>query len=327
MARRRSPKGEAHASFDRGWAGIGRATPAQSPIAGIFEAPPYAKGEVDLPFRLPAAALGTMAGASSIFHLHCQERLKQMKIVVAGGTGQIGRKVVRQLEAGGHDVVAAARATGVNIATGEGLETVLSGADVVIDVSNSGYFEAAEMQRFFENAGTTLLAAERRHDIRHHIALSAVGADQLSSGYFRAKKTQEDLVVASGLPFTIVRSTPFFEYLYKIVDQGGDGDTLTLPPVPLQPIAGEDVARALVRVALAGPSNEIVEVAGPDAYLLPAVAEEILTANEDCRAVAVDPKALYFGAQMNGAALIGGDHPRFAPTSLDDWLRHAIEAA
>jgi len=250
-----------------------------------------------------------------------------MQIVVAGGTGQIGRKVVRQLEAGGHQVIAAARATGVNLATGEGLDGALRGADVVIDVSNSGYFEAAEMQRFFEYAGTTLLAAERRHNIRHHVALSAVGADHLDSGYFRAKKTQEDLVLASGLPFTIVRSTPFYEYLYKVVDQGGEADTLRLPPVPLQPIAGEDVARALVRVALAGPTNDIIEVAGPDPYLLPDIAEEILAANEDCRTVVADPAALYFGAQMNGASLIGGDHPRFAPTGFEDWLRHSLEAA
>jgi len=250
-----------------------------------------------------------------------------MKIVVVGGTGQIGRKVVRQLESGGHHVIAAARATGVNVATGKGLDTVLTGADVVIDVSNSGYFEAAQMQRFFESAGTTLLAAERRHDVRHHVALSAVGAGHLDSGYFRAKKAQEDLVLASGLPFTIVRSTPFYEYLYKVVDQGGEGETLRLPPILIQPIAGEDVARALVRAALAKPTNEIVEVAGPDTYLLPAIAEEILTANEDCRTVSVDPMAQYFGAEMNGAGLVGGDHPRFGATSFDEWLRHSLEVA
>lgn len=289
--------------------------------------PPYAKGEVDLPFRLHPAAVGTMAAWSPIADPDSIERVEQMKMVVVGGTGQIGRKVVRQLESGGHQAIAAARATGVNVATGQGLDAALEGADVVVDVSNSGYFEAAEMQRFFETAGTTLLAAERRHDVRHHVALSAVGAGQLDSGYFRAKQAQEALVLASGLPFTIVRSTPFYEYLYKVVDQGGDGETLRLPPVLLQPIAGADVAGALVRAALAAPSNQIVELAGPDTYLLPAIAEEILTANEDCRRVSVDPKAPYFGAEMNGAALVGGDHPRFGPTSFDDWLRRSLEVA
>jgi uncharacterized protein YbjT (DUF2867 family) len=250
-----------------------------------------------------------------------------MKFVVAGGTGQIGRKVVRRLEASGHEVIAAARATGVNVATGRGLDAVLAGADVVIDVSNSGYFEAVEMQRFFESAGTTLLAAERRHRVRHHVTLSAVGSDHLDSGYFRAKKMQESLVDASGIPFTIVRSTPFYEHLYKVVDQGGEGDTLRLPPVPLQPVAGEDVAQALVQAAFAAPSNEIVEIAGPDAYLLPAIAEVILTANEDCRTVSIDPKALYFGAQMNGGALVGGNRPRLGRTRFEDWLRRSLEAA
>jgi uncharacterized protein YbjT (DUF2867 family) len=172
-----------------------------------------------------------------------------------------------------------------------------------------------------------LLAAEGSANVRHHVALSAVGADEVGSGYFRAKKAQEDRVLASRTPFTIVRSTPFFEYLYKIVDQGGDGGTLRLPPVLLQPIAGDDVARALVRAALAGPSSSIVEIAGPGAYLLPVLAEEILTANEDCRTVISDPAALYFGAHVEGFLLTGGDHPRFAPTSFEDWLRHSLEPA
>lgn len=250
-----------------------------------------------------------------------------MRIVVVGGTGLIGSKVVDQLNGGGHDVRVAARSTGVDVTTGAGLDQALRGADVVIDTSNSGYFEADAMERFFRQAGIELFDAERRQNVPYHVALSAVGTDELDSGYFRAKKIQEDLVAGSDIPFTIIRSTPFFDYIYKIVDQGGPGGTLRLPPIPIQPIASDDVARALVRVALAGPTNSITEIAGPDAYLLSALAEEILTANEDCRTVVADPDALYFGARMNGAALTGADHPRFAPTSFEDWLRHSLATA
>lgn len=256
--------------------------------------------------------------------LEAFQKGQTMKIVVIGGTGLIGTRVVARLERRGLEVVAAARSTGVDLLTGMGLDQALHGADVVIDTSNSGYFEPAEMQHFFEAAGANLFAAERQALVPHHIALSAVGTDQLDSGYFKAKRVQEDQVIASHIPFTIVRATPFFEYLYDVVDQGGDGDTLRLPPVLIQPIAADDVASALVQSALAGPSNNIVEVAGPDTFSLPTLAEEILTANEDCRTVIADPDALYFGAHMAGASLTGGEHPRFAPTSFDDWLRHSL---
>jgi len=247
-----------------------------------------------------------------------------MKVVVVGGTGLIGAKVVEQLKQAGHEVVVAARSTGVDVATGTGLADALRGAEIVIDVSNSGYFEAAEMQLFFEEAGANLFGAERAANVCHHVALSAVGVDRLSSGYFGAKKAQEDLIAASGIPFTIVRSTPFFEYLYKVVDQGGEGDTLRLPNILIQPVAGDDVARALVRTALARPANGIVEMAGPETFALPSLAQEILTANEDCRTVIADPDAAYFGAQIGNTSLVGGDHPRFGPTRFEDWLRRSL---
>lgn len=250
-----------------------------------------------------------------------------MKIVVIGGTGLIGAKLVEQLGQTGHQVVVAARSTGVDIVTGTGLDRALQGAGIVIDTSNSGYCQAADMLRFFERAGTTLCTAERDANVPYHVTLSAVGTGEVDSGYFRAKRAQEARVLASGVPYTIIRSTPFFEYLYKIVDQGGDGDTLRLPPVLLQPIAGDDVARALARSALSGPANAIVEIAGPDAYPLPVLAEEILTANEDCRAVISDPSALYFGAHVEGVFLTGGDHPRLAPTRFEDWLRQSLVPA
>jgi uncharacterized protein YbjT (DUF2867 family) len=250
-----------------------------------------------------------------------------MKIVVIGGTGLIGAKVVAKLRSSGGDGFDAARSTGVDVVTGAGLDQALQGADAVIDASNSGYSDAVEMQAFFQAAGANLLAAERQALVPHHVALSAVGTDQLNSGYFAAKMTQEDQVIASHIPYTILRATPFFEYIYNIVDQGGDGDTLRLPPVPIQPVAADDVARALVRIAVAGPTDAIFEIAGPDTFLLPTLAEEILTANEDCRTVVADPDALYFGAHMAGVSLAGQHHPRFAPTSFDDWLRRSLLAA
>ena len=247
-----------------------------------------------------------------------------MKVVVVGGTGLIGAKIVEQLTRTGHEVVVAARSTGVDVAKGIGLADALLGAEVVVDVSNSGYSEASEMQLFFEQAGTNLFGAERNASVRHHVALSAVGVGELNSGYFAAKKAQEDIVADSGIPFTIVRSTPFFEYLYNVVGQGGEGDTLRLPDILIQPVAGDDVARALVRAALTPPANGIVEVAGPETFTLPSLAEEILAANEDCRTVIPDPDAAYFGAHIGNASLVGGDHPRFGPTRFEDWLRRSL---
>lgn len=247
-----------------------------------------------------------------------------MKIVVIGGTGLIGAKLAAQLQEAGHQVVAAARSTGVDTVTGEGVETVLTGADVVIDVSNPGYTSPEEMQRFFQASAANLLAAERKAGVGHHITLSAVGVDRIDGGYFLAKRAQEDPVIASDIPFTIVRSTPFFEYIYNIVDAGSDGDVIRLPPILVQPIAADDVAKALLRVALTPANDAIIELAGPDTYTLPQLAEEMLTATEDTRQVIVDPDALYFGARVGDEPLTGGRHPRFASTSFEDWHRKSM---
>jgi uncharacterized protein YbjT (DUF2867 family) len=245
-----------------------------------------------------------------------------MKIVIVGGTGMIGSKLVEKLTQQGHEAVAAARSTGVDTVTGAGLEPVLEGAAAVVDVSSSGYFDAGDMQRFFEASGPNLLAAERQAGVGHHVTLSAVGTGRVGSGYFRAKRPQEDIVVASEIPFTIVRSTPFFEYICDIVEASGDGGVIRLPPVRVQPIAADDVAKALLRVVLGPPANGIIEIAGPDAYRLPVLAEEILATNNDPRTIVADDEAPYFGARMGGEPLTG-EHPRFASTSFEEWLRRS----
>jgi uncharacterized protein YbjT (DUF2867 family) len=247
-----------------------------------------------------------------------------MKIVVLGGTGLIGAKIVARLTQQGHEAVAASRTTGVDLLTGTGLAAVLEGAGAAVDVSNSGYGDAEDMQRFFEASGPHLVTAARAAGIGNLVTLSAVGTGRLDSGYFRAKAAQEDLVVESDLPFTIVRSTPFFEYIYNIIDSCADGGFVRLPPVRMQPVAADDVASALARVATSPAGNGILEVAGPDTWQLPMLAQAILTANEDARTVIVDPDAPYFGAHIGDEPLVGGPHPRFAPTGFEDWLRRLM---
>lgn len=247
-----------------------------------------------------------------------------MNITIIGGTGLIGAKLVLRLRQLGHEVVVASRSTGVDTRTGEGLQEALEGADVIVDVSSSGYFDAREMERFFQASSVNLLAAERKAGTKHHVILSAVGTERLHSGYFRAKAAQEEIVLQADVPFTIVRSTSFFEYVYNIVDAGGDGDEIRLPPVLMQPIAADDVARALMCVALRAPANAITEIAGPDTYRLPRLAEEILTANEDSRQVISDLDAPFFGAHVGDNSLVASQNPRFAPTRFEDWLRGSL---
>jgi uncharacterized protein YbjT (DUF2867 family) len=249
-----------------------------------------------------------------------------MRVTVIGGTGLIGDKLVARLRAQVHDTVVAARSTGVDLVTGAGLAHALADADAVVDVSNAGDADPVGARTFFARAGANLAAAARAAGVAHIIALSAVGASRFDSGYFRAKKAQEETVAASGLSFTIVRATPFFEFIYNLVDANGAGDTIRVPPVLMQPIAADDVAAALLRAVSIVPANEVVEIAGPETWRLPVLAEEVLTANEDPRRIVVDPGAPYFGATIGAAELIGGARPCFATTRFEDWLRLSLAA-
>jgi len=250
-----------------------------------------------------------------------------MRITVIGGTGLIGARLVRQLRQAGHEAVVAARSTGVDIETGAGLDRALEGADAVVDVSNPGYGEPAAMLRFFRTAGVNLLMAARRARARHHILFSAIGAGRVNGGYYVAKDMQETLVVAADIPFTIVRSAPLFEYIYDVVDAGREDDAVRVPPVRIRPIAADDAAGVLARVSLGTPVNAIVEIAGPNAYQLPGLAQQILTANEDYRPVVIDGDTNFFGAHVSGDPLAGGKVPRPDAADFDTWLQRALVPA
>jgi uncharacterized protein YbjT (DUF2867 family) len=245
-----------------------------------------------------------------------------MKIVVIGGSGLIGSKLVRILGDSGHDVVAASPSKGVNTLTGEGLSAALSGARVVVDVANSPSFEDRAVMEFFKTSGQNLLAAEADAGVKHHVALSVVGTDRLlASGYFRAKMAQEDLIEASAIPYTIVRATQFFEFAGGIAESGADGQTVRLPPAMMQPIASDDVAQALAVVAVAAPRNGTVELAGPEAIPMDELVRRFLAASGDARQVVTDPDAGYFGTPVNDQSLTPGKDPRIGPTHFDDWLK------
>jgi len=244
-----------------------------------------------------------------------------MKIVVIGGSGLIGKNVVKILRERGHNVVAASRSTGVDAVTGEGLAQALAGAQVVVDVANAPSWEDNAVLAFFEKTGRNLLAAEAAAGVGHHVALSVVGTDRLlASGYFRAKMAQENLIKASPIPYTIVRATQFFEFVGGIAQSATEGQTVRLPPALMQPIAADDVAAAVADVALARPVNGTFDLAGPDAIRQDDLVRRFLTATGDARTVITDPKALYYGIAVNDQSLTPGDHPRLGPTRFADWL-------
>ena len=246
---------------------------------------------------------------------------KKMKIVVIGGSGLIGTKLVNNLRQRGHEVVAASPSSGVNTLTGEGLAEALEGAQVVVDVANSPSWEDNAVLHFFETSGRNLLSAEAAAGVRHHVALSVVGTDRLlMSGYFRAKMAQENLIKASGIPFTIVRSTQFFEFVKGIAQTATEGQTVRLPSALMQPIASDDVAAALADVAIAEPLSDTVEVAGPESIRMDEFVRRFLSANGDPRKVITDVHALYYGIEVNDKSLVPGDNPRLGSTHFADWL-------
>jgi uncharacterized protein YbjT (DUF2867 family) len=245
-----------------------------------------------------------------------------MKIVVIGGSGLIGTKLVSRLRQKDHEVVAASPRSGVNAVTGEGLAKTLAGAQVVVDVSNSPSFEDKPVMEFFEKSGRNLFPAEKTASVKHHVALSVVGTDRLlESGYFRAKTVQEDLIKASKVPYTIVRATQFFEFIGAIADFSTVNKKVHLPPALFQPIAAEDVADVMAEVALALPRNGIIEIAGPDRMPLDEFARQFLSSTHDSRAVVPDAQAPYYGVHVNDRSLVPGDHPRLGVTHFADWLR------
>ena len=249
-----------------------------------------------------------------------------MKIVVIGGTGLIGTKLVNNLRQRGHEVTAASPSSGVNTFTGEGVAEALTGAQVVVDVANAPQWDDKAVLEFFETAGRNLLAAEKATGVKHHVALSIVGTDRLpASGYLRAKVAQENLIKASKVPFTIVRSTQFFEFVKGIAQSATEGQTIRLSPGMMQPIAADDVAAALTDVALAEPLNAIVEIAGPEPIRMDEFVRQFLSATGDARKVNTDVHARYFGAELNDQSLVPGpgDKPRLGPTRFDEWLRRS----
>jgi uncharacterized protein YbjT (DUF2867 family) len=248
-----------------------------------------------------------------------------MKIVVIGGTGLIGSKLVDLLRKRGNEVLAAAPNTGVNTITGEGLAEALKGADVVVDVANSPSFEDAKVMEFFQASTRNLIAAEKAAGVKQHVILSIVGARRMpESGYMRAKVAQEDLVKASGVPYSILLSTQFFEFIERVVKETLDGDIYRLPPALMQPIVSDEVVAELAEVTLGAPLNGAIEVAGPEAIPMDELGREVLSAREDPRAIVADVHARYFGTEVNDQSLIPSAGARLGSLKFGDWLRQSI---
>ena len=258
-----------------------------------------------------------------------------MKIVVIGGTGLIGSKVVAKLAERGHEAVPASPRLGINTITGEGLAAALEGASVVVDVSNSPNFEYATALEFFQTSTRNLLAADAAANVGHHVALSVVGTKSLSeggdpatttAGYFRAKLAQEAMIQASSIPYSIVHATQFFEFIKGIADDATEGGTVRVPPVLFQPMAADDVGNAMSRVAVGAPVNGIVEIRGPEQFRFDEVIRRVLAAGDDPRKVVTDPIAGYFGIAVGERSLVPGDGASLGETRLDDWLRQSAAA-
>lgn len=251
-----------------------------------------------------------------------------MKIVVIGGSGLIGSKVVARLAAQGHEAVAASPKSGVNTVTGEGLAEILEGASVVVDVSNAPSWEDAAVLEFFVTSTRNLLSAESAAGVGHHVVLSVVGSERLTkSGYFRAKIAQEELIKASPIPYSIVRATQFFEFLKSIADLSTEANAVRLPPAQIQPIAADDVAAAVARIAMGSPVQGTIEVGGPEAFRLDELIRRDLAARGDPRSVTADPQARYSGVMLSERTLVPGDSAQLGETRFEDWLRQSTAQA
>jgi uncharacterized protein YbjT (DUF2867 family) len=252
-----------------------------------------------------------------------------MKIVVIGGSGLIGSRLVNKLREHGHEAVAASPKTGVNTLTGEGLAEALKGASAVVDVTNSPSWEDAAVMKFFETSTRNQLAYEAAAGVGHHVALSVVGTERLlASGFFRAKMAQENLIKASSIPYTIIRATQFFEFVKGIADFSTEGNKVRLPTALIQPMAADDVASAVSRIATGAPVNGMVEIGGPEKFRLDDLARKYLAANKDPREVVTDPKASYYGVEVSEKTLVPDDSARLGETRFETWLtRSAAKAA
>ena len=248
-----------------------------------------------------------------------------MKLVIIGGTGLIGSKVVKMLREQGHEAVAASPDTGVNTLTGDGLADALRGASVVVDVSNSPSFEDAAVMKFFTTSTRSLLKYAAAAGVKHFVALSVVGTERIpDSGYLRAKNVQESLIKGGGIPYSIVHATQFFEFITRIADEATQGTTVRLPSVLIQPMAGEDVAKAVARTAVGTPLDGTVEVAGPQQFRFDELIREGLAARNDPRKVVVDPHARYFGAELGERSLIPAGHARLGEIRFQEWLHQPV---
>ena len=302
----------------------GRATVRRQDSGG---SPPFwtdFQGRDNSNARVPQGLSARLRALSIHTDVNDSEWRADMKIVVIGGTGLIGTKLVARLRQKGHEVVAASPASGVNTITGEGLAEALAGTQIVVDLANSPSFEDDAVLKFFETSGRNLLAAEAAAGVKHHVALSVVGSDRLpDSGYLRAKMAQERLIKASGIPYTIVRSTQFFEFVSGIAQSATVGQTVRLSPALLQPIMSDDVADAMADATLGAPVNGTIEIAGPEKVPLDELVRRFLRAKQDPRTVIADTHARYFGTELDDRSLTPLGKARIGATRFDDWLSHS----